>query len=101
MSNWNYSVFWDELMNQAKTELGEHEFALWFNIQYDSSTETSIVIRVPSSFYKDQIVRQYQKYLEDKLYDLMGKKNYAGFHRRQTKPDRISSKRSQERGAGH
>jgi chromosomal replication initiator protein len=74
MSNWNYGVFWDELMNQAKTELGEHEFALWFNIQYDSSTETSIVIRVPSSFYKDQIVRQYQKYLEDKLYDLMGKR---------------------------
>jgi chromosomal replication initiator protein len=74
MGNWNYGVFWDELMNQAKNELGEHEFAMWFNIQYDSSTETSISIRVPSSFYKDQIVRQYQKYLEDKLFDLMGKR---------------------------
>jgi chromosomal replication initiator protein len=74
MGNWNYGVFWDELMKQAQAELGEHEFALWFNIQYDSSTETSIVIRVPSSFYKDQLVRQYQKYLEEKLYDLMGKK---------------------------
>jgi chromosomal replication initiator protein len=74
MGNWNYSVFWDEVINQAKSELGEHEFAMWFNIQYDSSTETSINIRVPSSFYKDQLVRQYQKYLENKLFDLMGKK---------------------------
>ena len=74
MDNWNYSVFWNEVINQAKSELGEHEFALWFNIQYDSSTETSIAIRVPSSFYKDQLVRQYQRYLEDKLFDLMGKR---------------------------
>jgi chromosomal replication initiator protein len=79
MGNWNYSVFWDEIINQAKTELGEHEFAMWFNIQYDSSTETSINIRVPSSFYKDQLVRQYQKYLEDKLFELMGKRITIAF----------------------
>jgi chromosomal replication initiator protein len=74
MGSWNYSVFWDEVMNQAKSELGDHEFAMWFNIQYDSSTETSITIRVPSSFYRDQLLRKYQSFLEDKLFDLMGKK---------------------------
>jgi chromosomal replication initiator protein len=74
MGSWNYSVFWDEVINQAKSELGDHEFAMWFNIQYNSSTETSIAINVPSSFYRDQLIRQYQKYLEDKLFDLMGKK---------------------------
>jgi chromosomal replication initiator protein len=74
MGSWNYSVFWDEVINQAKSELGDHEFAMWFNIQYDSSTESSISIRVPSSFYRDQLVRQYQKYIEDKLFDLLGKK---------------------------
>jgi chromosomal replication initiator protein len=74
MGSWNYSVFWDEALNQAKSELGEHEFAMWFNIQYDSSTESSIAIRVPSSFYRDQLVRQYQKYLEEKLFELMGKR---------------------------
>jgi chromosomal replication initiator protein len=79
MSNWNYSVFWDEVINQTKNELGEHEFAMWFNIQYDSSTETAILIRVPSNFYKDQLVRQYQKYLEDKLFDLMGKRITLSF----------------------
>jgi chromosomal replication initiator protein len=74
MDNWNYSVFWDEAINQAKNELGEHEFAMWFNIQYVSSTENAIAASVPSSFYKDQLVRQYQKYLEDKLFDLMGRR---------------------------
>lgn len=73
MGSWNYSVFWNETMNQAKAELGEHEFAMWFNIEYDSSTENSIVVRVPSSFYRDQIIQQYQKYLETKLYELTGK----------------------------
>ena len=74
MSSWNYSVFWDEAMKQAKAELGEHEFAMWFNIEYDSSSENAITVRVPSSFYRDQLIRQYQKYLEDKLCDLTGKR---------------------------
>jgi chromosomal replication initiator protein len=74
MGSWNYSVFWDEVISQAKRELGDHEFVMWFNIQYDSSTETTVTIRVPSSFYRDQLVRQYQKYLEDKLFDLTGKR---------------------------
>jgi len=74
MSSWNYSPFWNEVMNQAKAELGEHEFAMWFNIEYDSSSESLITIRVPSSFYRDQLIRQYQKYLEDKLFELSGKR---------------------------
>ena len=74
MDSWNYGVFWDEVMNQARSELGDHEFAMWFNIKYDSSTESTISIRVPSSFYKDQLVKQYQKFLESKLYDLVGKR---------------------------
>jgi len=98
MENWNYSVFWDELMNQAKSELGEHEFAMWFNIQYDSSTETSISIRAPSSFYKDQLIRQYQKYIEDKLYDLMGKKITVNFIVVKPNPEeiRITDKPSED-----
>jgi chromosomal replication initiator protein len=73
MGSWNYRVFWDEALNQAKAELGEHEFAMWFNIEYVSATESSIVVQVPSSFYRDQLVRQYQAYLEAKLHELCGK----------------------------
>jgi len=73
MGTWNYSVFWDEAMNQIREELGEHEFAMWFNIEYDSSIENAIVIRVPSNFYRDQLVRQYQKLIERKIFELTGK----------------------------
>ena len=74
MGTWNYSVFWNEAISQIKEEISEHEFAMWFNIEYDSSTENSIVVRVPSSFYRDQLVRQYQRFIEQKLFDLTGKK---------------------------
>jgi chromosomal replication initiator protein len=74
MGTWNYGVFWNEVMKQAREELGEHEFSMWFNIVYDSSTETAIVARVPSTFYRDQLVKQYQKYLETKLFELTGKR---------------------------
>jgi chromosomal replication initiator protein len=74
MGSWNYSVFWDEAMNQMREELEESEFAMWFNIEYDSSTENSLLIRVPSNFYRDQLMRQYQKRIEQKLYELSGQK---------------------------
>jgi chromosomal replication initiator protein len=74
MGSWNYSVFWNEAMSQIREELGEHEFVMWFNIEYDSSTESSILVRVPSNFYKDQLERQYQKFIEQRIFDLTGKK---------------------------
>jgi chromosomal replication initiator protein len=74
MGTWNYSVFWNEAISQIQAEISEHEFAMWFNIEYDSSTETSIVVKVPSNFYRDQLIRQYQHYIEQKLFDLTGKK---------------------------
>jgi chromosomal replication initiator protein len=74
MGSWNYRVFWDETLNQIKAELGESEFAMWFNIEYDSSTEASILVRVPSNFYRDQLIRQYQRLIEAKLFDITGKK---------------------------
>ena len=74
MGSWNYGVFWDETIKQIKAELGESEFAMWFNIEYDSSTENSILVRVPSSFYRDQLIRQYQHLIERKLFDITGKK---------------------------
>jgi chromosomal replication initiator protein len=74
MGSWDYSVFWNEAISQIKDEMSEHEFAMWFNIEYDSSTENSITIRVPSNFYRDQLIRQYQHYIEQKLFDLTGKR---------------------------
>lgn len=73
MASWDYRVFWDEALSQIREELGEHEFAMWFNLGYESATETSILVRVPSAFYRDQVSRQYQRLIEGKLLELSGK----------------------------
>jgi chromosomal replication initiator protein len=60
-------------MDQIHSELEEQEFAMWFNLEYHSSTENEITITVPSSFYRDQVKQRYQSYIEDKLQELTGK----------------------------
>jgi chromosomal replication initiator protein len=74
MDSWDYRVFWNEAMSQFSGELSEQEFSMWFNIDYDSACQDSIRIRVPSNFYRDQLSKTYQRSIEDKLFDLSGKK---------------------------
>ena len=73
MDTWDYRVFWDEAMSQFSDELSEQEYSMWFNIEYDSSTQETIVVRVPSAFYRDQLGKSYQKAIEAKLFELSGK----------------------------
>jgi len=79
MNTWDYSVFWDEAMRQLSEELNTHEFSMWFNILYDSSTQDSIIIKVPSLFYKDQLEKKYRSLIEKKLFELSGKKLLVKF----------------------
>jgi chromosomal replication initiator protein len=72
MSAWNYSVFWEEAKKQIREEIGEHEYSMWFNIGYVDSRENTIVLGVPSSFYRDQIVKNYQPLIKKHLFDLSG-----------------------------
>lgn len=72
MAVWDYEIFWKEAMNQIQQELEEQEFIMWFNIQYLRSEENTIVIAVPSSFYRDQVKLRYQSYIEGKLHELSG-----------------------------
>ncbi|HQO66972.1 MAG TPA: chromosomal replication initiator protein DnaA, partial [Spirochaetales bacterium] len=74
MNSWDYQVFWNEAMSQFSNELSEQEFSMWFNIEYDSSTQDSILVRVPSAFYRDQLAKSYQKAIESKLFELSGKR---------------------------
>lgn len=72
-STWDYNIFWKEVLNQIKEELSEQEFFMWFNsIEYESSSESQIVLRVPSSFYKDQVKQRYLSLIETKLFNLTG-----------------------------
>ncbi len=72
-SNWDYSIFWKETLNQLRSELSEQEFIMWFdNIVYESSTDKKIILAVPSSFYRDQVKERYLSTVENILHDLSG-----------------------------
>lgn len=74
MDIWDYSAFWNEAMNQLSKELSEQEYSMWFNIEYDSASQDTITVKVPSAFYKDQLSKTYQSTIEHKLFELSGKK---------------------------
>ncbi|GHV51510.1 chromosomal replication initiator protein DnaA [Spirochaetia bacterium] len=74
MAEWDYEVFWKEMMSQIRTELGEQEFSIWFiNLEYIRAAEKSITTAVPSAFYRDQIKSRYQNLIENRLKELTGK----------------------------
>jgi chromosomal replication initiator protein len=73
MANSDYDIIWKEAMNQIREELGEHEFAMWFNLEYLDASENELTIGVPSTFYQDQVRQRYQFYIEGKIKDLIGK----------------------------
>ncbi len=70
---WDYSLFWKEALLQIKAEIGEQEFVMWFNLEYDSSSENAIRVTVPSAFYKDQVIHRYLSLIESKLNELSGR----------------------------
>lgn len=72
MGTWDYSIFWKEALSQFKNELSEQEFAMWFNMEYETSGELSIVVSVPSGFYRDQVKQRYQARIENRLFELSG-----------------------------
>ena len=75
MSEWDYKIFWDEAVNQFKEELAFSIFSMWFlPSKYEKSTENSIVLAVPSLFFRDQLVSKHKKAIEKKLFELSGKK---------------------------
>ncbi len=72
MDTWDYSIFWKETLNQFKNELSEQEFAMWFNMEYESSSEACVHVSVPSAFYRDQVRQRYAARVENALFDLSG-----------------------------
>ena len=56
MTEWDYKVFWDEVIRQFKDELNTTAFSMWIGLmEYEKSSETSVVVAVPSQFAEDQI----------------------------------------------
>ncbi|MFP4362909.1 MAG: chromosomal replication initiator protein DnaA [Spirochaetia bacterium] len=70
---WDYKIFWNETINQIRSSLSEQEFYMWFNnISYLESKENTVVVAVPSNFYRDQVKQRYLTLIEDTLYELSG-----------------------------
>lgn len=77
MSLIDYDIFWYEAIKQLRDDntLSDQECSMWFNnMKYKSSTVNSIILNVPSNFYKDQIKVRYCNLLEEKLFELSGTK---------------------------
>ncbi len=98
MNEIDYSPFWNESLKQLEQELGEHEFSIWFNIEYAGATPDTIRVRVPSAFYRDQFIKAYQKTIEAKLSDLTGKLLSLEFivEKKQASPETAGTPRSAE-----
>jgi len=91
MGIWDYNIFWKEALNQFKNELTEQEFAMWFNMDYETSGELTIVLSVPSGFYRDQVKQRYQVRIETKLYELSGQQISVDFEVKQRKNESSES----------
>lgn len=87
MGTWDYNIFWKETLNQLKSELSEQEFAMWFNMDYETSGEQSVVLSVPSAFYRDQVKQRYQAKIEGKLFELSGQHIGVDFEVRQRRKE--------------
>ncbi len=77
---WNYEVFWKEALSQIQEEISEQEFLMWFrNMEYLGSSDSQILLGVPSTFYKDQVNQRYMRRIEAKLFELSGHKISIAF----------------------
>ena len=73
MNNCDYRIFWEETVKQLKEEIGEQEISMWFSrIGYERASDTTIVLSVPSGFYRDNVRQRYEILIEKKLLELLG-----------------------------
>jgi chromosomal replication initiator protein len=74
MAEVDYKEFWNETLNQLRSELGEDEFSGWFtDISYSRSGENTITLRFPSGFHRDRVKTRYQNSIKTKLKALAGR----------------------------
>jgi chromosomal replication initiator protein len=74
MAGYDYEGFWNDTLQDLRSELGEGEFSAWFtDIKYVRSGENSIVIGFPSGLHRDRFKPRYLNGLKTKLKGLAGR----------------------------
>jgi len=75
MSEYDYSIFWEETIKQLReeNEISDQEFNMYFqNIHYVESTKDTIILSLPSRFIQSQIKQRYSEMIERRLFELSG-----------------------------
>ena len=75
MSEFDYSIFWNETIKQLReeNEISDQEYNMYFqNIRYIESTSTKIILSIPSRFLQSQLKQRYNSIIETRLYDISG-----------------------------
>jgi chromosomal replication initiator protein len=73
MADHNYESFWNEALVQLRTDLGGEEFDGWFSdLKFLRAEENSIIIGVPSTFFRDRLKARYQNSIKTRLKELAG-----------------------------
>lgn len=77
MEQWNYKVFWDEALKQIHQFLADNDKlmdAIWFtSLEYKESQANTIVVSVPSNFFRDQLRNKgYINLIENTIFGLLG-----------------------------
>ena len=74
MAEWNYKTLWDESLSQLKTEMGDEEFANWFDkVRYIKADEAVIYASAPSNFFLEMFRPKYLPKMTSKIGELAGK----------------------------
>lgn len=62
---------WDDVLARLEQKLNRHTFATWFRpTSFESLQGSALVVRVPSSQFKDWLTRNYQSIVSEALSDL-------------------------------
>ncbi|MDD3981211.1 MAG: chromosomal replication initiator protein DnaA [Spirochaetales bacterium] len=65
MDQFDGSVIWSEALEIARGEIPEQEYLMWFRLGYQSLDGTTLTVRAPNSFLRDQFKRKYHSFMEN------------------------------------
>jgi chromosomal replication initiator protein len=69
-----YQNLWQETLNLVALELSYQEYNTWINqLDYLAGDEKCVTVTVPSRLARDIIQERYQKLIQDKMHELVGK----------------------------
>jgi len=64
MADFDGSTIWGEALERARKDIPEQEFLMWFRLTYQAFDGTTLSVRAPNAFLRDQFTRKYLGYME-------------------------------------